>query len=90
MFAVERAARREQAAAPSVGGADGGERPAPTGAILIVEDDPAVREMLGILFEGEGHRTTAVAGSNEALELAARGALLPDASSLPTTTCRAT
>jgi two-component system, chemotaxis family, CheB/CheR fusion protein len=50
----------------------------PTGAILIVEDDPAVREMLAILFEGEGHRTTALAGTNEALALAARGALLPD------------
>ncbi|HJX20670.1 MAG TPA: hybrid sensor histidine kinase/response regulator, partial [Steroidobacteraceae bacterium] len=50
----------------------------PTGAILIVEDDPAVREMLEMLFEGEGHRTTAVGGANEALALAARGALLPD------------
>ena len=51
----------------------------PTGTILIVEDDPAVREMLGLLLEGEGHRTIAVAGTNEALALAARGALLPDA-----------
>jgi two-component system CheB/CheR fusion protein len=50
----------------------------PTGAILIVEDDPAVREMLEMLFEGEGHRTTAAAGANEALALAARGALQPD------------
>jgi two-component system CheB/CheR fusion protein len=50
----------------------------PTGAILIVEDDPAVREMLEMLFEGEGHRITAVAGASEALALAARGALLPD------------
>jgi two-component system CheB/CheR fusion protein len=50
----------------------------PTGAILIVEDDPTVREMLEILFDGEGHRTTAVAGSNEALALAERGALPSD------------
>ncbi len=50
----------------------------PSGAILIVEDDPAVREMLQILFEEEGHQTTAVAGSNEALALAVRGALPPD------------
>jgi len=50
----------------------------PTGAILIVEDDPAVREMLEILLDGEGYRTTAVAGSNEALALATRGALPPD------------
>ena len=51
----------------------------PTGAILIVEDDPTVREMLEILFEGEGHRTTAVSSSNAALELAAKGALAADA-----------
>ena len=50
----------------------------PTGAILIVEDDSTVREMLEMLFEGEGHRTAAVAGAREALALAARGALLPD------------
>jgi two-component system CheB/CheR fusion protein len=50
----------------------------PTGTILIVEDDPAVREMLELLFEGEGHRTIAVAGSREALALAARGALPPE------------
>jgi len=71
------AARREQAAATERSEADGGAH-GPTGAILIVEDDPAVREMLAILFEGEGHRTTALAGTNEALALAARGALLPD------------
>jgi two-component system CheB/CheR fusion protein len=50
----------------------------PTGAVLIVEDDPAVREMLAMLFEGEGHQTTAVSGSDEALQLAARGALPSD------------
>jgi two-component system CheB/CheR fusion protein len=52
----------------------------PTGAILIVEDDLAVREMLEMLFEAEGHRTTAAAGANEALALAlaANGALRPD------------
>src|SRR6185436_5542152 len=50
----------------------------PTGNILIVEDDPAVREMLEMLFEGEGHRTTAAAGSQEALGLAARGTFHPD------------
>ena len=49
------------------------------GAVLIVEDDPAVREMLAMLFDDEGYRTTAAAGSNEALALVARGALLPDA-----------
>jgi two-component system, chemotaxis family, CheB/CheR fusion protein len=50
----------------------------PTGEILVVEDDPAVREMLEMLFDGEGHRTTAVADADAALALAVRGALLPD------------
>ncbi len=49
-----------------------------TGAILIIEDDPTVREMLGMLFEDEGHRTTTVASAQEALELAARAVFLPD------------
>jgi len=48
------------------------------GAILIIEDDPMVREMLGMLLDGEGHRTTMVASGNEALELAARAVFLPD------------
>jgi len=49
-----------------------------TGAILIIEDDPTVREMLEMLFDDEGHRTTVVASANEALELAARAVFLPD------------
>jgi two-component system CheB/CheR fusion protein len=58
-----------------------GQRAASTGlsgAILIVEDDPTVREMLGMLFEDEGHRTTTVASAQDALELAARAVFLPD------------
>lgn len=50
----------------------------PCGAILIIEDDPAVREMLEILLEGEGYQTTSISSSNEAVALAVRGALLPD------------
>ncbi len=77
VFAVEVPLGRNKQLAPSAA-----QRTAaiagPTGAILIVEDDPAVREMLEILFEGEGHRTTAVAGANEALALATRGALPSD------------
>jgi len=48
------------------------------GSILIIEDDPAVREMLEMLFQGEGHRTTVVADATETFTLAARAALLPD------------
>ena len=49
-----------------------------SGAILIVEDDPSVREMLAILLESEGHRTTAVEHGRAALELATAGTIRPD------------
>jgi two-component system CheB/CheR fusion protein len=49
-----------------------------SGEILVVEDDPSVREMLAILLEGEGHRTTAAEDGRNALQLAARGAIRPD------------
>jgi two-component system, chemotaxis family, CheB/CheR fusion protein len=48
------------------------------GAILVVEDDPPVREMLALLLQGEGHRTTTAEDGRTALELAARGAIRPD------------
>jgi two-component system CheB/CheR fusion protein len=50
----------------------------PAGTVLIIEDDPAVREMLEILLDGEGYRTTAVIGADAALALAARRAVQPD------------
>ena len=49
-----------------------------SGAILVVEDDPSVREMLTLLLDGEGHRTTAVEDGRKALELVAQGAVRPD------------
>jgi two-component system CheB/CheR fusion protein len=77
VFAIEVPLAENQRRLP--GGADGREAvTGPTGAILIVEDDPAVREMLEILFEEEGHQATAIGGGNEALALAARGTVLPD------------
>jgi two-component system, chemotaxis family, CheB/CheR fusion protein len=49
-----------------------------SGAILVVEDDPSVREMLALLLEGEGHRATTAEDGRTALELVARGAIRPD------------
>jgi two-component system CheB/CheR fusion protein len=49
-----------------------------SGAILVVEDDAPVREMLALLFEGEGHRTTTAEDGRKVLELAERGAIRPD------------
>ena len=45
--------------------------------ILVVEDDPSVREMLALLFTSEGHRTAAAADGKQALALA-RGTIRPD------------
>jgi two-component system CheB/CheR fusion protein len=46
-------------------------------AILIVEEDPVLREMLALLFAGEGYHTAAAADGREALVLA-QGAIQPD------------
>src|SRR4029077_6962328 len=40
--------------------------------------DPSVREMLALLLEGEGHRSTTAEDGTEALELAEREAIRPD------------
>ena len=49
-----------------------------SGAILIIEDDPSVREMLALVLDGEGHRTTTVDDGPKALELCKGGAVRPD------------
>ncbi len=49
-----------------------------TGAILVVEDDPSVRETLALLLESEGNRATTAEDGRKALELAGRGLARPD------------
>ena len=49
-----------------------------TGTILIVEDDPEVRELLKVLLDGEGHRTATARDGIAALELMARETFRPD------------
>jgi two-component system CheB/CheR fusion protein len=46
--------------------------------ILIVEDEPTVRDMLKLLLEGEGYRTVTAADARAALAWAARKAAPPD------------
>jgi two-component system CheB/CheR fusion protein len=48
------------------------------GTVLIVEDDPAVLEMLQMLFDAEGHRAVVAADGYKALELAAKRSIVPD------------
>ena len=49
-----------------------------TGQILIVEDDPEVRELLNLLLKDEGHRVLTAPDGIVALELVARGVVQPD------------
>jgi len=46
--------------------------------VMIVEDDPMVREMLELLFKAEGHRTASAVDGRKALELMAGGNVQPD------------
>nr|WP_082359057.1 chemotaxis protein CheB [Bosea sp. AAP35] len=48
------------------------------GTILIIEDDPELRELLDILLKGEGHRTIAAADGPGALALIAGDGPRPD------------
>jgi two-component system CheB/CheR fusion protein len=66
-------AARPKAAAPEAHTDAGRDR-----TILIVEDEPTVREMLTLLLEGDGYHTVAAADGTAALELATRGSVRPD------------
>ncbi len=49
-----------------------------SGTILIVEDDPELRELLELLLKGEGHRTTTAIDGVTALGMVTRGIVRPD------------
>ncbi len=55
--------------------ATGATRPA---AILLVEDDPDIRDLLTLVLEAQGHAVTVAVDGVEALSLAARGRIRPD------------
>jgi two-component system CheB/CheR fusion protein len=48
------------------------------GAILVVEDDPDVRDLLELLLSHDGHRVATAPDSVVALELVTRGTIQPD------------
>jgi two-component system CheB/CheR fusion protein len=50
----------------------------PSETILVIEDEPAMRETLKLLLDGEGYRAVAAADGRVALELAKREAVRPD------------
>lgn len=58
--------------------ADPAEAEARVGTILVVDDDPDIRELLQQLLEAEGHTVVAAVDGLEALELLARRVIEPD------------
>jgi two-component system CheB/CheR fusion protein len=48
------------------------------GIILIVEDDPEVRDLLELFLKSEGHRTAAATDGAAAMDLILRGTFKPD------------
>ena len=73
-----RSAANEPAARPLLGPAAIETTASNSETILIVEDEPDVREMLKLLLDGEGYRTVTAADGGAALALAARGSAPPD------------
>ncbi len=57
---------------------DGGATLKRAGTILVVEDDPEVRELIEMLLVDEGHRVVAAPDGIAALELVRRGTVRPD------------
>jgi two-component system CheB/CheR fusion protein len=49
-----------------------------TGTILVVEDDPDMRELLELLLKDEGHRVATAPDGVAALELVTQGTIRPD------------
>ena len=52
--------------------------PRRTGAILLIEDDPDIRELLNTFLAGDGHDVTVAEDGIAALDLVRRGAMRPD------------
>jgi len=48
------------------------------GSVLVIEDDPEVRELLEVFLQGEGHETVSASDGPSALELMANGTVKPD------------
>jgi two-component system CheB/CheR fusion protein len=49
-----------------------------SGTILVVENDPALADILKLLLDAEGHRTVIALGGGDAEEAIADGGLVPD------------
>ena len=80
VFTVELARPRVQADAPAKprphhGGLVSSATIARAGSMLVIEDDPDLREMLELVLQREGHRVSVASNGAEALEIARRGGI---------------
>jgi two-component system CheB/CheR fusion protein len=66
------------AAADSDGSSAGAPAAPRTGAILVVDDDPDVRETIALVLADDGHRVVSAPDGAEALASVARGMINPD------------
>ena len=80
-IAAPRAAGRGPAQGEPFGSVEAGDREHPAAlhaAILVVEDDPEVRDLLELLLTEDGHRPICASDGASAVDLVARGAVRPD------------
>ena len=79
VFAIDVMEQPDQAGsrtiAPSDAGSGTGQR---SGRILIIEDDPEVRELLEVLLADDGHKVTSAHDGSAALKLATKAKTAPD------------
>ncbi len=83
VFSVEVPLIRDQSAPPSIVDPDpavpaAAAPAARIGTLLVVEDDPQLRELLALILTDAGHRAAVVGDGHAALELVERGAIQPD------------
>lgn len=65
-------------ATPRTGAQQPTARVAESESILVIEDDPAIRETLQLLFEMNSYRTAVAANGKSALDMVARGTARPN------------
>ncbi|MEO6152316.1 MAG: response regulator [Croceibacterium sp.] len=78
VFSIEVPLAAEAVANAAAGKPDKQLETATTGKIIIVEDDPDLRELLEQLLKAGGHRVRKAANGVAALALVAKGAIRPD------------
>jgi two-component system CheB/CheR fusion protein len=84
VFSIEVPIAGAERSPPTRTGGGGGEEGHPhvelhrKGKVLIIEDDPALRDLLVMLLRDEGHRVAVATEGADALDFISRGALRPD------------